>query len=196
MSITCLSLAFLRAAVALAFRAVWRATPCSQLTTLSLGTIDAALRTRTRKVAWKASSASWWLWRTRRHTPQTIGPCRCTRAARAASSRRLRKLSSSCPSVSPAPSRGSSTLQMCRMTSRIWLVALSFPLWATPPLYSYYNRHRGLLIRFFRLRPARGRPDSGFLALLGEKASPGSVPDRVDGCVVAEAAGPQRRRRR
>jgi hypothetical protein len=28
------------------------------------------------------------------------------------------------------------------------------------------------------------------LALLGEKASPGSVPDRVDGCVVAEAAGP------
>ena len=24
----------------------------------------------------KASSASWWLWRVRRQTPQTIGPCR------------------------------------------------------------------------------------------------------------------------
>src|SRR5437867_1132616 len=45
--------------------------------------MEAALRTRTRKVAWKASSASWWRPRTRQQTPQTIRPCRCTRAARA-----------------------------------------------------------------------------------------------------------------
>src|SRR5262245_12285331 len=49
-----------------------------QFPTIARGTTDPALRTRTRKVAWKASSASWWLSR-RRQTPQTIGPCRLTR---------------------------------------------------------------------------------------------------------------------
>ena len=41
----------LNAALALAFNAVWPATPYSQLATISLGLTDAALRTRTRKVA-------------------------------------------------------------------------------------------------------------------------------------------------
>ena len=54
-----------------------------------MGVVDiaAAFRARTKKVAWKASSASWWCPATRRQTPQTIGPCRRTRAAKAASSR-------------------------------------------------------------------------------------------------------------
>jgi hypothetical protein len=44
--------------IAFALRAVFWATPYSQLPTISLGRMPAALRTRTRKVAWKASSAS------------------------------------------------------------------------------------------------------------------------------------------
>src|SRR5262249_11611860 len=39
----------------------------------------------TRKVAWKASSASWVSPSTRRQTPQTIAPWRSTRAAKAVS---------------------------------------------------------------------------------------------------------------
>ena len=42
----------------LACNAVCWATPCNQLGTISLRRMDAALRQRTRKVAWKASSAS------------------------------------------------------------------------------------------------------------------------------------------
>lgn len=71
-SVTCLSLALLLATVRLACNAAWWATPYSQLGSISRGATDAALRARTRKVAWKASSASWWS-RRRRQTPQTIG---------------------------------------------------------------------------------------------------------------------------
>src|SRR5262249_8859258 len=98
------------------------------------------------------SSASWWLPSTRRHTPQTIGPCRRTSASTAAASRWLRKHSSSCPSVSVAPSRRSPP-RRCRRTSLIGLSAISFPLWASP---SYY-RHRRRLIHFFSARQAESR---------------------------------------
>ena len=50
--------------------------------------IEPALRTRTRKVAWKASSASAAFPNTRRQTPSTIGPCRRTNTVNASSSRR------------------------------------------------------------------------------------------------------------
>ena len=76
-------------------------------------------------MAWKASSASWWLRRTRRQTPQTIGPCRRTRAASAASSRRLRKSSSSCPSVRSA-------LLPARTARRRHSIRLTVPSFATP----------------------------------------------------------------
>src|SRR5262249_20783195 len=55
--------------------------------------------------------------RTRRHTPQTIGPCRRTRAANAASSRRRMKHSRSSPSVIPAPPRRSTARQRWRQAS-------------------------------------------------------------------------------
>ena len=58
--------------------------PVEPVTELLPGMTEVALRARTRKVAWKASSASWWSRSTRRQTPQTIGPCRCTRASKAA----------------------------------------------------------------------------------------------------------------
>ena len=48
--------------------------------------IDLALQIRTRNVAWKASSASFGSRSTARQMPRTIGPCRWTRAANAASS--------------------------------------------------------------------------------------------------------------
>ena len=56
---------------------------------------------RTRKTAWKASSASCASWRTPRQTRSTIGPCRITsssKAASAASSRRETNRSRSCAS--------------------------------------------------------------------------------------------------
>ena len=61
---------------------------------------DPAFFARTRKAAWKASSASWWWCRTRRQTPRIIGPCLATRAAKAASSRPSRKRRSSSSSDS------------------------------------------------------------------------------------------------
>src|SRR5262249_31200537 len=52
-----------------------------------------------RKVAWKASSASWAWPRTRRHTPSTMGPWRRTRAAKEASSWQRANRSSNSRSV-------------------------------------------------------------------------------------------------
>src|SRR5262249_9909740 len=54
---------------------------------------EAALRARTRKVAWKASSASWASPRTRRQTLSTIGPCRLVSSSKASSSRAAAKRS-------------------------------------------------------------------------------------------------------
>ena len=65
----------------------------------------AGLRARTRNVAWKASSASLASGSSDRHVRRTIGPCRDTRAAKAASAssaRRLANRSSNWPSVNPA----------------------------------------------------------------------------------------------
>ena len=59
---------------------------------------------RTRKVAWKASSAAWASPAMRWQTPSTIGPCRCMSISNAASSRPLRKRSSKAPSLGPWPS--------------------------------------------------------------------------------------------
>jgi hypothetical protein len=80
-----------RAALLLARVATRCATPKSQLATDPPRRIDRARLARTRKTAWKASSASCASWRTPRQTRSTIGPCRITnssKAASAASSRR------------------------------------------------------------------------------------------------------------
>ena len=65
--------------------AVRRATPYSQFASRLGSPIEGALRARTRKTVWKASSAwcrspSRW-----RQMSRTIGPCRLTSAAKAAS---------------------------------------------------------------------------------------------------------------
>src|SRR5215470_15894838 len=72
-----------------------------QATFLVLARSDAALRASTRKVAWKASSASWVSRSSRRHSPSTIPPWRPTRAAKAASSPASAKRSTSSASVTP-----------------------------------------------------------------------------------------------
>jgi hypothetical protein len=113
-----------RAAAAFALSAVRRATPYSQLPTRSRGTTEDALRTRTRNVAWKASSASCSWPSTRRQTPSTIGPCRRTSTANAASSRHDRKRSSSCPSVRVVVSRSSTARRRCPRTLLICPVSL------------------------------------------------------------------------
>ena len=82
-----------------------RATPYSHPAKASPRRIDPARRARTRKAAWQASSASWRSPRIERQTPSTIGPCRSTIAAKAASAaaspRPRRKHSNNWPSVHP-----------------------------------------------------------------------------------------------
>ncbi len=92
-----------RRAAVRAPRATWYATPCSQLARQPLGPTPPALRARTRKVAWKASSASCRLPRTCRHTRSTIGPWRDTSASNAAGSRPLRKRANSPESLVSEP---------------------------------------------------------------------------------------------
>ncbi len=77
--------------------ATWRSQPPS----VSWPRIDRPLQTSTRNVAWKASSASAGFRRTERQMPRTIGPCRWTSAANAASSPLARNRSRSCPSGRP-----------------------------------------------------------------------------------------------
>ena len=68
-------------------RSGWRPR-AARAPTSSRSRIEPALRTRTRNVAWKASSTSWGSASIRRQTPRTIGPSRPTSASKAASSRR------------------------------------------------------------------------------------------------------------
>ena len=93
-----LSAVLRRAETLLAFKAVRRATPCSQSPRTARVRSEAALRTRTKKMAWNASSASSALPRIRRQTPSTIGPCRRTSAVNAVSSRPARNCRRSWPS--------------------------------------------------------------------------------------------------
>src|SRR5262249_19753501 len=65
-----------------------RATACSQPASCAGWAIVSARRTRTRNVAWKASSTSAASRSQRRHTPRTSGPWRRTSAAKASASRR------------------------------------------------------------------------------------------------------------
>ena len=100
-----------------ALRAVRRATPYSQFPSRSGSRIDRALRARTRKTAWKASSASCGSPSTCRQMSRTIGPCRLTRAAKAASpaaSRRAVNRSMSWRSVNPATEPPSKSDPICR----------------------------------------------------------------------------------
>src|SRR5262245_54922690 len=119
----------------LAFSAVLWATPYSQLPSAARRAMEAALRTNTRKVAWKASSASASFLRMRRQTPQTIGPWRRTRASKAASSRRQTKASSS--SGSAGTSGGTATRRSVRRTPRKEPVAIMVSVVppGSPPLY-------------------------------------------------------------
>ncbi len=90
--------------------------------------IDRALRASSRKAAWKASSASLGSPSTRRHTPITIGPWRCTRASKAASSRAATYRSSSRASESPASVPSPNSRSICRRAaSRRMLAMTSFP---------------------------------------------------------------------
>src|SRR5205807_10091449 len=57
-------------------------------------------------------------------TPSTIAPCRCTSAAKASSSRSLRKRCSSWSSVAVAASCAPASLRRCRHTLRSVVVAI------------------------------------------------------------------------
>ena len=104
----------------LAHRAVRIATPYSQLPSRSGSRIDRAFRARTRNTAWKVSSACCTSPRSCRQTPSTIGPCRPTSAAKAASPAgsvpppmyRSRSWRSESPAVEP-PSKSAPS---CRTT--------------------------------------------------------------------------------
>src|SRR5262249_19177410 len=97
----------------------------------------------------------------RRHTPQTSGPCRLTRAANAASSRRSTKHPRSCPSVSPAPSC-CTVLRRCWMILLVWLVAMSLPRRPiAPALYLLSAERRPVDTHFFDL-VGRGKPRPRF----------------------------------
>ena len=96
-----------RSADARSFTDRWYATLYSQPASASRRRMCRALRASTRKVAWNASSASWWLCSTRRQTPRTSGPCRSTRRANAAPScdatkRSINSASSRLPSAGAA----------------------------------------------------------------------------------------------
>src|SRR5689334_12616660 len=156
MSATRVSLRFLRAFVLRDCNAAWRATPYSQFPTSSRGWTDPALRTRTRKVAWNASSASARFGSKRRQTPQTIGPCRRTRVANATSSRRSTNEPSNCPSVGPARSGGMTARRWLRRTPLTLSVVMALSrrreAGCRPPTTSYLPDTRGLIRGF--LQPA------------------------------------------
>src|SRR5262249_34466227 len=95
--------------------------------------MDRAFLTRTRKVAWKASSASWVLCRTRWQTPSTVRPWRRTSAAKAAGSCRPRKRSSNWRSVKSVAIRELISLQKCGRTAFCCLFGMKFPLSAKGP---------------------------------------------------------------
>src|SRR5262249_47799548 len=72
--LTCLSWEVCRIRFRFRFVEVWFATPNSQLPTDFCFLTEDAFRLRTKKVDWKASSASCSLARTWRQTRRTIGP--------------------------------------------------------------------------------------------------------------------------
>src|SRR5262249_50452414 len=93
-----------RAAAALALAATRQATPCSQGPNDCSTRSEPALRAKTRKVAWEASWAARWLRTRARQTVCTIGPCRRTKVANAASAAgpcHARNRSTSSASLSP-----------------------------------------------------------------------------------------------
>ena len=79
--------------------------------------IEAVFWARTRKVAWKASSASCSCRSTRRHTPSTSGPYLRTRPANAAWSLRAEKAATSSSSLPVPVPFDVRSLRMCRMTT-------------------------------------------------------------------------------
>ena len=106
------------AAMARAFSAVWKATPYSQSPTHRRSASASALRSSTRNVAWKASSASAAEPSTRRQVPNAMSAWRRTNSANAASSRRAsRSPSASGSAAGPQASRGSIAAVIGGLTS-------------------------------------------------------------------------------
>ena len=91
-----------------------RATPCNQAATAPRSRTCPAFWARIRKVAWKASSASWSCPRTFRQTAQTVRPCRRTSSAKDASSRRSAKRRRSSASHSDRSAVWAITRRTCR----------------------------------------------------------------------------------
>ena len=139
-----------RAATTRARNATLEATPKSQLPTRSRRRSDPALRTRIRKVAWKASSTSCGSCRSFRQMPSTIGPCRATSTSKAASSLLAANRSRSCPSLNPATlpaaksraSRGNAAPKCLPVVAIVNALGLcAFPGYCT---------QKGRWMRFFR----------------------------------------------
>ena len=119
-----------RAAFRFASIAVRYATPCSHSANASGLRIDPVFCARTRKVAWKLSSASCSWLSTRRQTRSTIGPWRATNVEKAASSRLVEKSSNSCRSLAAACSR---VPPACGCVAE----ACRAVLWPCPPLSDF-----------------------------------------------------------
>src|SRR5262245_31519669 len=96
--------------------AMREATPWSQLGSEVDLRMEPAFWARPRKAAWQPSSASWALPRARRHTPSTIGPCRSTRTANAASSLPATNRARSSRSPSSSAPRTAASRQACCKT--------------------------------------------------------------------------------
>ena len=87
--------------------------------------------TRTRKVAWNASCASWGSESRARQTRRTIGPCRSTSAAKASSADSPRPVayrSSNCPSVRSRITPRLKSVSICRRTALSFLIATGLVL--------------------------------------------------------------------
>src|SRR5262245_33391354 len=102
MRTACLSWERRRDSPSRAVREIFSATWCSQAARDSCLWIEAAFLARTRKVAWKASSASQTLPSIARQIPSTRGPWRSRSVAKAVSSRRTTNCPSSSASLSLA----------------------------------------------------------------------------------------------
>ena len=153
---TVLSLDLCLARIPFALRAVRQATPCSQFPTIPGGTTEAARRARTRKVAWKASWVSWWSPRARRHTPQTIGPWRRTRASNDAPSLVATNRSSSCSSENPPSAPESRSVWRSRIAAPLFAAfVITSPLGFEPLATTYCPVALDSMRRFLDLRAIR-----------------------------------------
>src|SRR5262249_22582481 len=140
------------------------------------------------KVAWKASSARWPSPRARRQTPSTIGPCRRTRAANAASSPSALKRRSSAPSPTSSASAPASRRRESESVPPVASDMLTLGGPSRPLLFIYAAARRGA---HADRRPADGRRAAvARRGAVGPLSAVGPVRRGVGGAGLAGGAAP------